>query len=144
MESTFALVIPPTGQEPTSTGLSQILSLVRSSDSVAIKSEGTRVLVNVIKSLWSSNVVTGTTTSPVPSPPNNPDNDHLEETQGKRKEAIRIVLEPDYVLALASLVGRSGKYPILVNEGVVALSLLSTHKDGGKPKLTLCKTWSWC
>jgi hypothetical protein len=71
---------------------------------------------------------------------NNPDNDHLEETQSKRKEAIRIVLEPDYVLALASLVGRSGKYPILVNEGVVALSLLSTHKDGGKPKLTLCKT----
>ena len=34
--------------------------------------------------------------------------------------------------ALTALIGRSAKHPILINEAVIALSLLSTHKDGGR------------
>jgi predicted alpha/beta-hydrolase family hydrolase len=45
---------------------------------------------------------------------------------------MQVVLTPECALALASLVGRSAKYPLLVNEGVVALSLMSTLKAGGK------------
>jgi hypothetical protein len=95
-------------------GLTQILALVQRSDTVAIKSEGTRVLVNVIKSLWSSD------TSPDTS------------MQKRRQQTIQSVLVPASAETLASLIGRSMKYPLLVNEGVVALTLLSTHKDGGR------------
>lgn len=113
-------------------GLTQILALVRRSDTVAIKSEGTRVLVNVIKSLWSSDASSDAT------------------IQKRRQDAIQAVLVPASAEALASLVGRSMKYPLLVNEGVMALTLLSTHKDGGgfsfnyrtlhRPYLTLSAT----
>ncbi|KAF7967687.1 hypothetical protein HWV62_33381 [Athelia sp. TMB] len=93
-------------------GVSQIVSLAQQSDTVAIKSEGSRVLVNVIKSLWASDA-------------------QLNDAQKKlRLDAIAAVLQPSSAQVLASLVGRSMKYPLLVNEGVVALTLLSTHKDG--------------
>ncbi|KAG5646638.1 hypothetical protein DXG03_002628 [Asterophora parasitica] len=55
----------------------------------------------------------------------------LLENQRKRSAAIRTVLTPECASILATLVGRSGQYPLLINEGVVALSLLSTHKEGG-------------
>lgn len=110
MENACALALPPS-ESTTPAGLTQILALVRRSDTIAIKSEGTRVLVNVVKSLWSSEVV-----------------DPIQ--QKMRQNAIKAVLVPASAEALASLIGRSMKYPLLVNEGVVALTLLSTHKDG--------------
>jgi hypothetical protein len=131
VENTFALVLPSTAGDQTS--LQQILALGLRSDSVRVKSEGTRVLVNVIKSLWGS------------EPPSTPAattliNSTLEERQRKRAEAKREVIVPACAEALARLIGRSGKYPILVNEGVVALSLLSMQKQGGWfcPPLRCC------
>jgi hypothetical protein len=122
VENTFALVIPTPGQEIASTGLAQILDVVRRSDSVAIKSEGTRVLVNVIKSLLPEK---STVSSSEPSP-------NLAAEAQRRQAALELVLKPHYASALASLIARSGKYPVLINEGVVALTLLSMRKDGGK------------
>ena len=49
----------------------------------------------------------------------------------KRQAALAKVLTIECATALASLVERSAKYPLLVNEGVVALSLLSTQQAGG-------------
>jgi hypothetical protein len=50
---------------------------------------------------------------------------------------MRTVLVPECASSLASLIGRSAKYPILINEGVVALSLLSTQRTGGEHYLLL-------
>lgn len=49
-----------------------------------------------------------------------------------RQNAVQAVLVPASAEVLASLVGRSMKYPLLVNEGVVALTLLSTQTGGGQ------------
>lgn len=49
---------------------------------------------------------------------------------------MRVVLVEECAVALTRLMARSGKYPQLVNEAVVALTLLSTHKDGSKPRFT--------
>jgi hypothetical protein len=122
VENTFALVVPTPGEATTSTGLGQILDVVRRSDSVAVKSEGTRVLVNVIKSLLPEK----STVSPSQPGPN------LTAEAQRRQAALELVLKPHYVSALASLLARSGKYPVLINEGIVALTLLSMRKDGGK------------
>ncbi|TFK42625.1 hypothetical protein BDQ12DRAFT_703078 [Crucibulum laeve] len=123
IEHTLALVLPVEDSTST-TGLSQILALVSRSESVPIKSEGTRVIVNVVKSLWSNNLNTSGAT-------NDKDETVKAELQRRRDLAISAVLTLDYAVALANLVTRSGKYPILVNEGIIALSLLSTHKQGG-------------
>lgn len=121
MESTFALTLPSQGPAGTPTGLSQIVSLLKRSDTVAVKSEGTRVLVNVIKSLWAVDA---------PGPHSPIEDDTAQRKQRKRQAAIQSVLTQECTSALASLVAHSAKYPLLVNEGVVALSLLSTQKTG--------------
>lgn len=129
----YALVLP-SGRSPSSpTGLAQVLALVRRSDSVPIKSEGSRVLVSVVKSLWSSGLPASPTADSQASPiaTGTVNKEDLLERQRKRNAAIRAVLTPECASALASLVGRSGNYPLLVNEGVIALSLLSTQKEGG-------------
>ncbi|CAL1704860.1 unnamed protein product [Somion occarium] len=116
VENSFALVLPESSQPPESTALQQTLVLVRRSDSIAVKSEGTRVLVNAIKSLWSPDALSSKDPTFVQ----------------KRKDAINVVANQVCAAALAQLIGRSKKYPLLINEGVVALSLLSTHANGGQ------------
>ena len=113
MDHTFALVLPSDKDRPT--GLSQILALIKRSDSVSIKSEGSRVLVNVVKTIWFSERVP----------------DALEEKKKKREQCISILLTEECATILTDLIARSNKYPILVNEGIVAISLLATHKLGG-------------
>lgn len=99
----------------TSTGFSQILALVKRTDSIPIKSEGSRVVVNVVKSLWQVERETK----------------ESEERQQRRDAAVALVLTRECANILTGLIGRSNKYPILVNEGIVAITLLSTHKLGG-------------
>ncbi|KAK0459680.1 uncharacterized protein EV420DRAFT_1269168 [Desarmillaria tabescens] len=126
VESTFALVLPSAGPAGTPTGLSQIMSLLKRSDTVAVKSEGTRVLVNVVKSLLWAGDGPGL---------QSPIEDNTTQ-QRKRQAAIQSVLTQECASALASLVAHSAKYPLLVNEGVIALSLISTQKTGRPLVLT--------
>ncbi|CCL99147.1 uncharacterized protein FIBRA_01162 [Fibroporia radiculosa] len=112
VENAIALVSPPSDCSLGSP-LNQILALVRRSDSIAVKSEGTRVLVNIVKALWASDPAAGT-----------------DKTE-RREAAVRLIVNTNCASALAQLVGRSKKYPVLINEGVVALSLMSTHSSGG-------------
>lgn len=111
---------PVDNQDPPSTGLSQLLALVKRSDIVAIKSEGTRILVNLIRSLWTN------------ERRDEPTSEEEQQTrQQKRLKAMDALLTPACAEALAALIGRSAKHLILINEGVVASSLLSMHRDGG-------------
>lgn len=55
-----------------------------------------------------------------------------EDTQKKREKAVSIVLTEQCTQILTALIARSNKYPILVNEGIIAITLLSTHRQGGK------------
>ncbi|KAJ7063257.1 hypothetical protein C8F01DRAFT_1132210 [Mycena amicta] len=132
VENTFSLVLPSAGDDPT--GLSLIMALVKRTRSTPIRSEGTRVLVNVIKSLWSNDPAADPTLQGINT------SEALAERQQKRNAAMQMVLTPECAFALASLVGRSAKYPLLVNEGVVALSLMSTIKSGGPLALTAILT----
>lgn len=109
MDNAVALVSTSEDTKQSLSGLDQILSLVRRSDSVPVKSEGTRVLVNVIKSLCSS---TG----------------NLQDPQ--RVSATKTIVTLSSATALAQLLGRSKKYIILLNEAIVALLLLVLHGGG--------------
>ena len=117
VDHTFVLVLQNNGDHPTA--LSQILALIKRSDSISIKSEGTRVLVNVIKSLWYNE--RGVESS--------------DERQKKKDACMTAVLTKECASTLTNLIWRSSKYPVLVNEGIVAMTLLCTHPAGGKQKL---------
>jgi len=113
LEQTSRLVLPDLGND--STGFSQILALIERSDSIPIKSEGSRVVVNVVKSLWLVER----------------DKELSDDMQKKRDKAMSYLLTPECAGILAALIARSNRYPILVNEGIIALTLLSTHNRGG-------------
>ncbi|KAK7014904.1 GTP binding protein [Favolaschia claudopus] len=142
VENTFALVLPTEGEDPVlPTGMSLIMALVKRTKSTPVRSEGTRVLVNVIKSLWSNDPAASPADAAATATLQGINSaDVLAEKQKKRQDSMQAVLTPDCALALASLVCRSAKYPLLVNEGVVALSLMSTIKAGGPLALTAILT----
>ncbi|KAF7338334.1 GTP binding [Mycena venus] len=127
VENTFALVLPTTGEDSGHpTGLSLIMALVRRTKSTPVRSEGTRVLVNVIKSLWSND--------PAASPADAAKTatlqginsaDVLAENQRKRHESMQAVLTP-------RVCARARK--------LIALSLMSTLKAGGPLALTAILT----
>lgn len=116
VKNTLRLALPPTEPESdeTPTGIDQIFDLIRRSDTLALQSEATRVLVNVIKSLWSA-------------PAEGEDVD-----PARRRAAIDVVTNEDTADALSELIGRNRKYPVLLNEGVVALTLLAGQPAGSK------------
>jgi hypothetical protein len=109
LSNTLRLTLPPPGASSTQgpTGIEQIFDLIRRSDTHVLQSEATRVLVNVIKSLCAQ---------PQPGEPSD---------EARQKAAIEIVSNEDTTDAIAELIGRNGKYPVLLNEGVVALSLIA-------------------
>lgn len=116
VENSLSIVLGSKEQTSESTALNQIMALVKRSDSITVKSEGTRVLANVIKSLTSD--------------PITPDE--------RRKKALNVLATLENAKALAALIGRSKKYPMLINEGVVALSFLTANVLGGaqNPRIT--------
>ncbi|KAF8744176.1 small GTPase mediated signal transduction, partial [Rhizoctonia solani] len=129
VSNTLRLVLPPPTAQPTTpavaspvidddddepSGMDQVINLSQRSDTVALKSEAARVLVNAVKSLWS---------------PAGPE-ESIAVSAGQRKRAIRRLSNRQSTRALAELVGRSRKYPVLLNEGIVALTLLGSQHHG--------------
>jgi len=113
VEHAFALTIPASNSSSPS-GLEQILALVRRTESIPVKSEGTRVLVNVIRSLWAPEAY---------NPPS-------QKRQRNREIATQLILTQDSADILATLLVCSGRYPVLTNECILALTLLSMHSYG--------------
>lgn len=132
VDNSFALVLPdPATSSSRPSGLSQILGLVKRSENIPIRSEGTRVLVNVIKSLFSNAPPTSpTTVLPSPVTPAASNHEATIEKQQKKEETIKALQNKDCTSALANLITRGARFPLLVNEGVVALSLLSMQAEG--------------
>ncbi|KAF9792390.1 hypothetical protein BJ322DRAFT_1028934 [Thelephora terrestris] len=109
VENCLSAVLKEESQRSEKSALEQIMELVRRADTVTVKSEGTRVLGNTIKTLSAD----------------------LSSTDPRRKAARKTLATLENANALAALIGRSKKYPMLINEAVVALSFLTAHERGG-------------
>ena len=118
------LVLSPSSLSPNlegagvDSGLDQIIDLVKRSETLALQSEGTRVLVNVVRSLWTPNATSSA--------------NGVQASADRRRECIEKLANLDTTEPLTEMLGRSAKYPILLNEAVVALTLLGSHPSGGK------------
>jgi len=109
----------PLGNVPS--GIDQISDLIPRTDSLALRNEGTRVLVNVIKTLWTPS------SPPIPDGPS-----QLRE----RRDALNKLTTEDTADALGEMIGRNVKYPVLLNEGIIALTLLANNAAGVSHVLT--------
>ncbi len=107
-KSALELAAPP---QPS--GLDQIIALVGRSDSIVVKSEGTRVIGYVVKSLWRA----VEQCSP-------------EEMEPMRNAMTKVASAPA-IQALAEMLARNRKHVILLNESILALTLLSGQSVAG-------------
>ncbi|KAF9438965.1 hypothetical protein BGZ76_002258 [Entomortierella beljakovae] len=88
------------------TPLSTLVDLIRRTDEFPIKSEGTRILCSLIKTVWGNESMKGFGVASVTT---------LQQTLNK----------DDVVLQISAMT-RNPKYVVLQNEGIIALTLLVT------------------
>ena len=112
-KSALELAAPP---QPS--GLEQIIALVGRSDSIIVKSEGTRVIGFVVKALWRA----VEQCSP-------------EEMEPMRAAMTKVASAPA-IQALAEMLARNRKHVILLNESILALTLLSGQSVAGMADAT--------
>ncbi|KDQ07955.1 hypothetical protein BOTBODRAFT_38392 [Botryobasidium botryosum FD-172 SS1] len=103
-------LLSPVGSEMS--GMDQLFGIIDRSETLALRSEATRVLANIVRSLCSANNSTG------------------EAAKEDREEGLAKITHDQAASALAEMVARSRKYPVLLNEGVVALTLLGARSEG--------------
>ncbi|KAH8922837.1 hypothetical protein BT69DRAFT_210507 [Atractiella rhizophila] len=98
------------------------VALLQRTEDVRLRSEATRLLINVIKSSW----------SPKPITPNVNGGGNTVESMGvDEKVFIRLKMtRSDVVDAISDMITKN-EYPILVMEGVIGLNLLGGVKEGG-------------
>ncbi|CAG8604124.1 13330_t:CDS:10 [Ambispora leptoticha] len=93
------------------TPLARLLILTRKADDISIRSEGTRVLVNLIKTIWSDK------SSLIPA-------QQTYALDGVTLQDLRSKLNTNEIVRLLNDLIVESKYPILQNEGVIGLTLL--------------------
>lgn len=85
--------------------LEVLLQLLQRTEDVPTRMEGTRVLVNVTKTLWTSG------------------------QDASRLQARQKLVTSPVAIALAEMVRSSPKYPVLVNEGILAMTLIASEGE---------------
>lgn len=118
-----SLELLSTQEDGSGAPVERVLALIKRTDEVQLRSESTRILINVVKSLFSTNA--GPTVSSGHS-----------EAISQAREAI--LSNAAVVEAITEQIRLSEKYPVLVNEGIVGLSVLvggSNGQRGGKLEL---------
>ncbi|KAJ1032945.1 hypothetical protein NDA16_000224 [Ustilago loliicola] len=95
--------------------LNALVDMIKRVDDVPTKMEATRVLVNVVKSLWNS---ASARTGGV--------------AEGTVLAARNKLVRRDVIQSLAEMVRTSPKYPVLVNEGIIALTLVGSERMGAE------------
>ncbi|GAC93501.1 hypothetical protein PHSY_001066 [Pseudozyma hubeiensis SY62] len=99
--------------------LNALIDMIQRIDDVPTKMEATRVLVNVVKSLWTS-------------APRGASDDSKSLSEQEVLAARQKLVRRDVIQALAEMIRTSPKYPVLVNEGIIALTLVGSDTTGAE------------
>ncbi|CEQ41387.1 SPOSA6832_03091, partial [Sporobolomyces salmonicolor] len=115
--------------------LDAILALISRTDEVRLRSEASRILVNLVRSLFSTKLPSmsdSVAASPIsPSAAHAAPSEHVDEEELLRRRGRPTLVRTDVVEALSEMVRLSEKYPMLINEGVVGLTLLAGSGQSG-------------
>ncbi|GAA5924012.1 hypothetical protein JCM3775_005573 [Rhodotorula graminis] len=108
---------PPSSDTSSTTPLDTLLALISRTDELRLRAEGTRVLVNLARTLFS-----------LPSCATSHEDGGLAAAVVQGREQL---VRRDVSDAMGELVRGSEKFPILVNEGVVGLTLVAGSGSKG-------------
>ncbi|GAA5878537.1 hypothetical protein JCM1840_005541 [Sporobolomyces johnsonii] len=132
--ATDASAPSPSASEP-QLPLDAILALISRTDEVRLRSEASRILVNLVRSLFSTKLPSSSDSvaaSPIsPSVTRATPSEHVDEEELLRRKGRPTLVRTEVVEALSEMVRLSEKYPMLINEGVVGLTLLAGSGESG-------------
>ncbi|KAL0079552.1 armadillo-type protein [Phycomyces blakesleeanus] len=110
-ENSQRIITSPTTTEEKQTPLELVLAFIKRVDDSSAKSEATRILTNLVKSVWTQPITTSL--------------------------ALRTILvKPAIVEPIAELV-RSSKFVVLKNDGIIALTVIFADTDSESSKILL-------
>ncbi|KAM0748690.1 hypothetical protein T439DRAFT_327961 [Meredithblackwellia eburnea MCA 4105] len=129
----------PMDTDSAPTALDATLSLISRTDDIRIRSEASRTLVNVVRSFFSAKAQSGDASllSPItPSTattvgPESATTPKLSDEESMKRKGRPLIVRHEVVTALSEMVRLSEKYPMLINEGVVGLTLLAGSGAAG-------------
>lgn len=117
-----------------------VIALIPRTDDVRLRSEASRTLVNVVRSFFSTKPVSGTdlaASSPISPSTHGPSSTVLDEAETLKRRGRPRIVRPEVVSALSEMVRLSERYPMLINEAVVGLTLLAGSGAVGGMRLSL-------
>lgn len=104
--------------------LEALLALIGRTEDTPTRLEATRVLVNLIRTLWQSN--------------KSKDIEGSEDAKAELLHEARKRLASEQVIdALTDMLGRGGKFPVLINEALVGLTLLASGRDASTGRIIM-------
>lgn len=107
-----------------------ILALISRTDDTRIKSEATRILNNLIRSVFATKASSSTITESTVFAP---------EVILKARTCL---IREEVVNALSEMMIRSEKYPMLINEAIIGLTLIAASGSAGGAYCTIFSTWT--
>ncbi|KAI9016522.1 armadillo-type protein [Phycomyces nitens] len=110
-ENSQRIITTPTTTEDKQTPLELVLAFIKRVDDSSAKSEATRILTNLVKSVWAQPITTSL-------------------------DLRTVLVKPVIVEPIAELV-RSSKFVVLKNDGIVALTLIFADTDSESSKALL-------
>lgn len=133
------MVLPESRSTTEPTPLDHITAIIARTDDVRLRSEATRILINVVRSLFStrpsstSDLVAASPISPNLQTAGPGGSNGLDAGEVLKRRGRPLVVTREVVLALSEMVRLSEKYPMLINEAIVGLTLLAgSGAVGGK------------
>lgn len=116
------------------TPVDRILALIARTDDVRLRSEATRVLVNVVRSLFATKSL-GTAelaaASPITPTLHSSSQSGLDAEEVMKRRGRPKVARKEVAIALSEMVRLSERYPMLINEAIVGLTLLAGSGGAG-------------
>ncbi|ORY58020.1 hypothetical protein BCR35DRAFT_209510 [Leucosporidium creatinivorum] len=112
-----------------------VLALIPRTDDVRLRSEATRIVVNVVRTLFSTKPL-GTATdlahaSPITPTLHSAASNGLDAEETMKRRGRPLIVRKEVAEALSEMVRLSERYPMLINEAVVGLTLLAGSGGAG-------------
>ncbi|KAM0789217.1 hypothetical protein ACM66B_000062 [Microbotryomycetes sp. NB124-2] len=120
--------------DSTSTPIDLLVALIPRTDDVRLRSEATRVLVNIVRTLFATKPLATTelaAASPITPTLTASAQSSLNAEETLKRRGRPKVVRREVVEALSEMVRLSEKYPMLINEAVVGLTLLAGSGGAG-------------
>lgn len=124
-----------------------VLALIPRTDDVRLRSEATRIVVNVVRTLFSTKPL-GTASdlahaSPITPTLHSAASNGLDAEETMKRRGRPLIVRKEVAEALSEMVRLSERYPMLINEAIVGLTLLAGSGGvGGESMFALFPSFS--